>query len=77
MINSEVKYNSLILRLKETYRKQSLLDFTMYLIGGISLISITFLLFTLIAFFVNGSIDFRTKLFYSFLGFSLITLLYP
>jgi len=75
MINSEVKYNSLILRLKETYRKQSLLDFTMYLIGGISLISITFLLFTLIEFFVNGSIDFRTKLFYSFLGFSLVTLL--
>ncbi|MER3329428.1 MAG: hypothetical protein RIF34_07615, partial [Candidatus Kapaibacterium sp.] len=71
MINSEVKYNSLIQRLKNTYNKQSMLDLLMYMIGGVSVISVIFVLLSLIEFFANGSIEFRTDLFYSFLGLSI------
>jgi len=73
-MNSEVKYNSLIQRLKDTYNKQSMLDLVMYLVGGISVISLIFVLFSVIEFFANGSIEFRTDLFYIFLALSVTTL---
>ena len=75
MINSEVKYNSLIQRLKNTYNKQSMLDLVLYLGGGISVVSLVLVLFSVIESFANGSIEFRTDLFYAFLGFSLATLI--
>lgn len=75
MINSEVKYNSLIQRLKNTYNKQSMLDLVMYLIGGVSVISVIFVLVSLIEYFANGSIEFRTDLFYTFLGLSVTSLI--
>ncbi|PKL80350.1 MAG: hypothetical protein CVV25_04930, partial [Ignavibacteriae bacterium HGW-Ignavibacteriae-4] len=74
MMNSEIKYNSLIQRLKDTYNKQSMLDLVMYLVGGISVISLIFILLSVIESFANGSIEFRTDLFYTFLGLSLATL---
>lgn len=75
MMNSEIKYNSLVKRLKETYRKQSLYNFIIYFVKSLSIISIVFLLFTLVEYFTNGSIELRTKLFYSFIGLSLITVI--
>ena len=75
MMNSEIKFNSLVKRLKETYRKQSLYNFIIYFVKSLNIISIVFLLFTLVEYFINGSIELRTKLFYSFIGLSLITVI--
>lgn len=50
-------------------------DFVIFLLGGISIVSVIFVLISLIEFFLNGSIPFRTNLYYTFLGLSVITLI--
>lgn len=74
MANNEIKYNSLIKRLKSTYNKQAYFDFALYLGASLCISSITFFIVSIIEYLSNGSISFRTNLFYSFLSISIISL---
>lgn len=75
MFENDIKYNSLIQRLKKTYSKQVYFDLLLYLGSGISLASVIYLLMAIIEFLANGSIEFRTNLFFIFLSLTGISLL--
>lgn len=75
MKKNDLKYNSLIQRLKNTYKKQSTLDLIVHLLGAISTISFLFVLISLIEYFANGSISLRTNLFNTLIGSSLLILI--
>ena len=70
MQNNNTIYNSLTNRLKKTYAKQVNYNLFYYLFRTLTMISILFVLFSAIEFFANGNTDFRTTLFYTYIGLS-------